>query len=147
MCGIELWQLCALPSLLSSCSTWLDITPEAVEIAEQLQLYFIRLVFKVPKSCTRAALRSESGVLGVKFQIMKEKLLLVFHIRNLDDSALAKKIYTQQIKFGWEGPVKESRKICSELKIPDVTLVRATVQEFKDTVKEACRLKDKKELK
>ena len=36
LCGIELWQMCALPSLLSSSSTWLEITPEAVEIAEQL---------------------------------------------------------------------------------------------------------------
>ena len=78
---------------------------------------------------------------------MKEKLLLVSHIRHLDESALAKRIYTQQLKFGWEGPVKECRTICNELGIPDVTLVRATKQEFKDMVKEACRLKDEKELK
>ena len=43
LCGIELWQMCALPSLLSSSSTWLEITPEAIEIAEQLQLDFLRL--------------------------------------------------------------------------------------------------------
>jgi hypothetical protein len=147
LCGIELWQMCALPSLLSSCSTWLDITPEAVEVAEQLQLDFLRLLFHVPKSCARAALRSESGVLGIKYQIMKEKLMLLFHIRSLDETALAKRIYSQQIKFGWAGPVKECRAICKELGIPDVTLVQTTKQEYKAIVKEACRLQDEKELK
>ena len=107
LCGIELWQMSALPSLLSSCSTWLDITPEAMEVAEQLQLDFLRLLFQVPKSCARAALRSEPGVLGIKYQIMKEKLLLLFHIRSLDETVLANRIYSQQLKFGWAGPVKE----------------------------------------
>ena len=147
LCGLELWQLCALPSLLSSCSTWLDITPEAIEEAEQLQLDFLRLLFKVPKSCPRAALRSESGVQGIKYQIMKQKLLLLFHIRNLDDKALAKRIYLQQLMFGWAGPVKEGRQFCEELGIPDVTVVKGTKQEFKAMVKEACRLKDEMELK
>ena len=45
LCGIELWKLCALPSLLSSCSTWMEVTPQAIEIAEQLQLDFLRLLF------------------------------------------------------------------------------------------------------
>ena len=147
LCGIELWQMCALPSLLSSSSTWMEITPEAIELAEQLQLDFLRLLFRVPKSCARAALRSESGVLGIKYQVIKEKLLLLFHIRNLEDTALAKQIYIQQLKFDWEGPVKEGRQMCLELGIPDVNSINATKQEFKVMVKEACRLMDEKDLK
>ena len=147
LCGIELWQMCALPSLLSSCSTWVEITPHAIELAEQIQLDFLRILFKVPKSCARAALRSESGILGIQYQIMKEKLLLVFHIRNLEDTALAKQIYTQQLKFDWPGPVRECRKICTELGIPDVTQVKATKQQFKTMVQEACRLLDERHLK
>ena len=93
-----------------------------LELAEQLQLDFLRLLFKVPKSCARAALRSESGVLGIKYKIIEEKLLLLFHIRNLEDTALAKQIYIEQLKFDWEGPVKEGRRMCLELGIPDVNL-------------------------
>ena len=147
LCGIELWQLCALPSLLSSCSTWFEISPEAVELAEQIQLDFLWTLFKVLKSCARASLRSESGVLAIKYQIFKEKLMLLFHIRHLDETALANRIYLQQLKYGWAGPVKEGKEICQELGIPDVTVVQATKQEFKVMVKEACRLKDEKELK
>ena len=78
---------------------------------------------------------------------MKEKLLLVFHIRNLEDTALAKPIYTHRQKFNWEGPVKECRQFCIELGIPDVTQVKATKQQFKAMVKDACHLPDKKDLK
>ena len=48
-----------------------------LELAEQLQLDFLRLLFRVPKSCARAALRSESGVLGIKYQI--EAIITVSH--------------------------------------------------------------------
>ena len=71
----------------------------------------------------------------------------MFHIRNLEDTALAKQIYIQQLKFDWEGPVKECRRMCQELGIPDVMIVKATKQEFKAMVKEACRLMDEKHLK
>lgn len=144
LCGVELWTMCALPSLLSSSSTWQEITPEAIEIAEQLQLDFLRMLFKVPKSCPRPALRSESGVLSIKYQIMIAKVSLVFHIRNMNDEALAKKIYIHQLKYGWPGLVRESIKICEELGIPDVTMVKATAKELKIMVKEACRIKDEK---
>ena len=72
------------------------------------------MLSKVPKTCARSTLKSDSGLLGIKYYIMKEKLLLVFHIRNLEDTALAKPIYTQQLKFNWEGPVKECRQFCVE---------------------------------
>ena len=78
---------------------------------------------------------------------MKQKLLLLFHIRNLDEKALANRIYSQQLMFGWAGPVKEGREFCEELGIPDVTVVKGTKEEFKAMVKEACRLKDEQELK
>ena len=73
--------------------------------------------------------------------------MLLFHIRHLDETALANRIYLQQLKYGWTGPVKEGKEICQELGIPDVTVVQATKQEFKVMVREACRLKDEKELK
>ena len=139
--------MCALPSLLSSCSTWMVVKPEAVEIAEQLQLNFLRLLFKVPKSCPRAALRSESGLLSIKYQIVIAKFSLVFHIRNMEDETLAKQIYNQQLTYGWPGLIREGVKLCEEPGSPDVTKVKASDKEFKWMVKEACRLRDQEELK
>jgi hypothetical protein len=101
----------------------------------------------VPKSCPRAALRAQSGLLSIKYQIVIAKLSLLFHIRNMEDTALAKQIYNQQLLYNWPGLVKEGVKLCEELGIPDVTRVKASEKEFKGMIKEACRLKDEEELK
>ena len=77
----------------------------------------------------------------------EEKLLLVLHIRNLENTALAKQTYTHQLKFDWEGPVKECRQFCVELGIPDLTQVKATKQQFKAMATEACCLLDEKDIK
>ena len=71
----------------------------------------------------------------------------MFHIRNMEDTALAKQIYNQQLKYGWPGLLKECVKYCEELGIPDVTKVKASEMEFKWMVKKACRLRDEEELK
>ena len=147
LCELELWKICALPSLLSSSSTWMEVKPEAVEIAEQLQLNFLRLLFKVPKSCPRSALRSESGLLSIKYQIVIAKLSLLFHIRNMEEETLAKQVYNHQLLYGWPGLVREGIKLCEELGIPDVTKVKASDKEFKWMIKKACMLKDQEELK
>ena len=126
LCVLDLWRMCALPSLLSSCSTWMEVKPEAVKIAEQLQLNFLGLLFKVPKSYPRSALRSESGLLLIKYQILIAKLSLIFHIRNMGEAALAKQIYNQQLLYGWLRLIRERVKLCEELGIPDVTKVKAS---------------------
>ena len=100
------------------------MTEQAEEIAEQLQLDFLRLLFKVPKSCPRAAFRSESGCISIKYHIIIAKLTLLFHIRNMEYTALAKQIYNQQLKYGWHGLFKECVKYCEELGILDVTKVK-----------------------
>ena len=43
--------------------------------------------------------------------------------------------------------MKECQAICKDLGIPDEFLVQTTKQEYKEIVKEACRLKNEKELK
>ena len=66
---------------------------------------------------------------------------------NMEDTALAKQIYNQQLKYGLPGLIKEGVKYCKELGIPDVTKVKASEMEFKWMVKKTCRLRDEEELK
>ena len=65
----------------------------------------------------------------------------------MEDTALAKQVYKQQLKYGWPGLTKEGVKYCEELGIPDVTKVKVSEKKFKVMVKKACRLKDEEELK
>ena len=65
----------------------------------------------------------------------------------MDNTALAKKIYNQQLMYGWPGLVNEGVRMCEEIGIPDVTKVKASEKDFKLMLKEACRLKDQENLK
>ena len=147
LCGLELWRLCVLPSLLASCGTWVEASPATIEVAEQLQLNFLRQLFNVASSCPRPALRSEAGVLSIKHQIYIEKLTLLFHIRNLEQGSLANQVYEQQLEHSWPGLVKEGKEISEKLGIPDITVIKCDKVELKNMVKRAAKEHDEKELK
>merc|ERR1712016_22186 len=79
---------------------------------KQRQRWFIRLILQVPQGTPSASLTWETGLMDMKLRIWKEKVMLVLHIRSLDDNTLAKKIYNQQVEEGWPGLAKETKEIC-----------------------------------
>ena len=89
-CALDLFQLAIIPSVLYNSETWVQIPAEAVEILENLQLFFVRLILKVPQGTPKAALRSETGLLSMKLRIWKRKCMLLRHIRCLSTSTLAR---------------------------------------------------------
>ena len=95
-CALDLFQLAIIPSVLYNSETWVQIPAEAVEILENLQLFFVRLILKVPQGTPKAALRSETGLLSMKLRIWKRKCMLVRHIRCLSTSTLARQVYEEQ---------------------------------------------------
>ena len=78
----------------------------------------------------------------MKLRIWKEKLMLILHIRSLNDETLAKKIYEEQRKEGWPGLVKETKNICEALGIEDVNKTKMNKIEYKKTVNDALKKKD-----
>ena len=60
------------------------------------------------------------GARSAPFTLVKmKKLNLIFHIKSLDDSCIAKEILNEQIKHGWPGLAQECSDLCEELDIPD----------------------------
>ena len=142
MVAIDLWELAILPSLLNNAGTWTDMDEETVERLEELQLFYIRLILRVPVSTPKPLLRSETGLISMKHRVEKEKLMLVHHIKRLDDKTLAKKIYDEQRRNEWPGLAKEAELISKRLKIEDANVTYFTKGEYKDIVKKACRRED-----
>ena len=96
---------------------------------------FIQSTNKVRQSRTEVRIRGSRNQVS---NYQREAIITLFHIKNLEDTALNKYAFIiQQLKFDWEGPVKEWRQMCLELGIPDVTIGKATKQEFKVMVKKA----------
>ena len=145
--AIILWEACIIPSLLNSCSTWVEISKKAENKLNDLQRWFLRLILQVPKSTPSASLTWETGMMDMKLRIWKEKLMLILHIRSLNDETLAKKIYEEQRKEGWPGLVKETKNICEALGIEDVNKTKMNKIEYKKTVNDALKKKDEEYLR
>ena len=129
----ELWEKALLPSLLSGAGTWIGECKEAIGLCDQLQNFFWRIILKVPESCPKVALRSETKMLGMKWRVWQEKVLLLIRIRNHDDETLCKQIYEEGKAKGWPGLGKEVSEICKAINIPDVNnegVPKAAVKEM-----------------
>ena len=82
----------------------------------------------VPESCPKVAqrwpkggpIRSETGMIGMKWRVWEAKIFLLMHIRNHNEDALCKQIYEQGKSKGWPGLSKEVSEICEIINIPDV---------------------------
>ena len=83
--------------------------------------------------------------MGLRVKV--EKLLLVLHIRSLEEETLAKKVYNEQKQQNWPGLAKEAEEICKFLEIEDVNTTSLNKKEFKKLVKDACEKKDEDEIR
>ena len=70
-----------LPTLLYNAETWVEISREAEERLKNIQLFYLRLVLRLPKGTPKPALLSETGLLGMKYRIWKKKVMLAHHIK------------------------------------------------------------------
>ena len=121
MAALELWERAIVPSLHSGSGTWFGECKKSVELCDQLQNFFWRLILKVPESCPKVAIRSETGMLGMKWRIWKdEKILLLMRIRKQGEDTLSKQIYEEGKTMGWPGLSQEVKNICKDLEINDV---------------------------
>ena len=69
MAAWELWEHALVPSLLSGAGTWLGDIKKAVDLCDDTQNFFWRLILEVPESCVKVALRSETQSIGRKWRI------------------------------------------------------------------------------
>ena len=82
MAAWELWEKALVPTLLSGAGTWLGNIDKTAELCDNLQNFFWRVMFSVPESCPKIALRSETGMLGMKWRIWQQKIMLLRRIKN-----------------------------------------------------------------
>jgi exonuclease III len=148
--ALLLWEACVIPSLLSGAGTWVEMSPATERKLESLQNWFLRLILRVGPGCPVASLRWETGVLSMALRIWVEKVMLVRHLRSLEEETLASKIYQEQKKQKWPGLAKEAALICSELGIENVNtadVFSVSTKDYRKSVIEHCRAKDEKCLR
>ena len=120
-CGLDIWELAMVPSLLNNSGTWMEISEKSIEKLDQLQNTFLQCMFAVSQSVPKPALCWDTATLTMQVRVEKSKLSLLHHIKNLEDTALAKQVYSEQKEREWPGLVAECKKIAKEWQIPDIT--------------------------
>ena len=142
MVAIDLWELAILPSLINNAGTWTDMSKEAEEKLEERQLYYVRLILHVPVSTPKIPLRWETGLLSMKHRVEREKLMLVHHLKQMEEGSLARQVYDEQIRNNWPGLAEEARTICARLRLEDVNRTECSKNEFKEMILKAVRRED-----
>ena len=120
-CGIDIWELAMIPSLLNNSGTWVQTSKQSIDKLNKLQNIFLQTLFAVGQSCPKPALSWDTALLQMGVRIDKSKLALIHHIKNLDNASLAKQIYEEQTSYGWPGLVSECVDIMEEWEITDIT--------------------------
>ena len=144
--ALLLWEACCIPSLLNGAGTWTEITKATVKKLNQTQTWFLRLIFQIGQGAPYASLLWDSGFLDMSFRLYIEKIMLIIHIRNLEENTLAKLIYMEQKKMHWPGLARETADICIELNIEDCNTTRLQKCKYRKILIEACHRKNEEKL-
>ena len=122
MAAWELWERALVPYLLSGAGTWVGSTKEEEDRCDKLQDLFWRVMFRVPESCPKIALRAETKMVGMKHRIWQMKLFLLKRMKKQGTQTLSGQILEEQRSKNWPGLSQEVSEICEEINIPDINI-------------------------
>ena len=136
MAAWELWEKALIPSLLSGAGTWFGLgsKSKAIDMCDNLQNYFWRVILSVPESCPKVALRCETSMMGMKWRIWLRKILLLVRIKSQNTNFLSRQVYDECKSKGWPGLGKEVSEICDEIGLPDVNDVSVTKDGIRENI-------------
>ena len=133
--AIDIWEAAILPSLLHNSGTWVDISEETLKKLDSLQNLFVQVLLKLPHSTPLPALRGVTGLLGMKWRIWREKLMMVDAIRKLDEDTLAKEMFDEQIYLGLPGLTTEVQNICKQIGVSNICQEEVTKEEVEEAIR------------
>ena len=122
--AMDIWERSLVPSLLANCGSWVGISKKAIELAEQTQNLYCRLIYSCPASTPKPSLRGEAGFLNIEHRIMQEKVCLVTRIMfcHTEEENYAREVLKEQLIQGWPGLAQEVVSICKNIGLPNACL-------------------------
>ena len=145
--ALLLWQACCIPSLLAGCATWVEMTKATEKRLNSIQNWFLRLILQVGPGAPLASLLWDTGLLDMGLLVWREKLLLILHVRSLDEDALARRTYEEQRANNWPGLAQEAELICQELQIESANTTWLDPKRYRKMVTEALHRLNEKRIK
>ena len=125
MGALDLWELSVLPMLLSNSGTWTRISESSLDMLDELQHMFVRIILHLPVSTPKPILTFDTGLLSMRHRVMAAKLNLSYYLRFCGDNNLAGQVYAEQLRWGWPGLSQEATAISEHLGICNVNELAA----------------------
>ena len=76
----------------------------------------------------------DTFIIDCKYCVWKEKCLFLLRIKQLEDNALAKRIYKEADINNWPGLATEAQAICEQIKIKDITKQETPKEDIKEAI-------------
>ena len=146
-CGLDFWEIAYLPALLNNCQTWTNISEKTITLLEDLQNTMYRILLNVPRTCPIPALCWEMGGIQMKYRVIMKKLNFLWHLKNLEEGALAKEIFEVQKLQKLPGLVNECSEWINTLKLPNLLEREISKVQWKRLVKNAILEENEADLK
>ena len=141
--AINLFEACIVPRLLANSGVWVEIASSTIKKLDATQNLFVQALLRLPSSTVLPSYRAETCLLGFKWRIWEQKLLLAEAILEQEDSVLARQVMEQQLEMDWPGLGQEVATICQEVGLPNI----CKEQLGKKRIKEAIFYHHMKDLK
>ena len=107
--GLEIWELAVIPMLLFNSECWIGITNQHLTELETLQKRFLKTLMAVGSGCPTPSLYWETGTVGMKWRIIRSKLIFYHHLLTLPETSLANEVLKIQESFELPGLVSECK--------------------------------------
>ena len=122
--------------------SWLQLSKEAEKRLDGLQVWYLRMLLRQGQGVPSGAILWESAVLSMARRVWVEKLSLALHICRMSEDSLARKVWEEQLVYGWPGLAAEAEHIASELGVASVRETNSSKKEYRQEVVEACHKYD-----
>ena len=111
---------------------------------DNVQLLFLRCLFKTPRTCPKPILLWDSGILPMSHRIAIRKMMSLHHLKNLPENCLAHEIMQVQEKFAYPGLIRECQGLLAYYALPQPD--NYSKHQWKSLVKRSVRKKSQNDL-
>ena len=137
-CGILFLKVMLRPSILYASETYFNLTETELRLIERIEESFMRQLLGAPRFYPITQIYLELSVYPARFEIIKQRLLLLHYILNQDKSSTIHQVFILQdanrIKGDWVSLCKESLKIL-KINYTFTEIKQMSAKQFKNIIK------------
>ena len=96
--AFTIFESSVIPMVLHNSATWLEISRKTYKVLRDLFNYFFTSIFRISVGCPKPSYYWETSFLTVDNYILKTKLNMIHHLKNLPEGSLGKSFLELQLE-------------------------------------------------